>query len=90
MAQAISTKYRGPTNTRGSRVLVKSWQGTTYFEWDYALESTENHAEAIHDHIKRINENTGREFKVVGEGHGPYHHWMGSNPDGTGYTVVVI
>jgi len=45
--QAISTKYFGPTNTRGSKVQAKSASGhRLMLEWDDALNSDENHKAA--------------------------------------------
>lgn len=94
MAQAIVTKYLGPTDTRGSRIQVKSWLGTTTLSYNCGMESYENHYEAILDHM---NKKCGGEikWKIVGcieQLHEAtrYTSFMGSNPDGTGYTVVVI
>jgi len=41
--QAITTKYLGPTNTRGSRVKATCQAGSVTIEWDDALNSDQNH-----------------------------------------------
>lgn len=41
--QAIETKYLGPTNTRGSRIIVCAQVGRISVPWDYALSVDENH-----------------------------------------------
>lgn len=53
MAQVITTKYACPTNSTGSRIIVKSWMGRSVFSWDHALDSTENHLAAIDEHIAK-------------------------------------
>lgn len=48
--QAITTKYLGPTNARGSRVKATAAAGSVTLEWDDALNVEENHtlaAEAL-------------------------------------------
>lgn len=84
MAQAITTRYAGPTNTRGSRVIVNSWNGRTVYSWDYAKDVQANHEAAIDEHIAMLNEKATEYhdgFKVVSP--------LGSNPDCTGYTVII-
>lgn len=46
MYQAIVTSYRGPTNSRGSRVIVKAQAGRMAVPWDHALSPSENHSAA--------------------------------------------
>ena len=46
MTQAITTKYFGPTNTRGSRVKAQAQAGSVTIHWDYALNSDDNHKAA--------------------------------------------
>ena len=84
MAQAITTKYAGPTNTRGSRVIVKSWNCRTVYSWDHTKDARANHEAAIGEHIAMLNEKAKEYhdgFKAVSP--------LGSNPDGTGYTVII-
>lgn len=44
--QAISTRYRGPTNTRGSRIIVTAPAGRIVVPYDHALSAYGNHAAA--------------------------------------------
>jgi hypothetical protein len=45
--EAIITTYRGPTNTRGSRLTVKAGDSPRKtVGWDHALDSEENHRRA--------------------------------------------
>ncbi len=84
MAQTIVTKYKAPTNTRGSRITVESWNGRTTYNWDYALEVNENHNAAIAEHITMLEKKAAEfniKFHVVA---------VGCNPKGDGYTAVVI
>lgn len=46
MRQAISTKYLGPTNTRGSKVKATAEAGSITLHWDDALDIGENHVAA--------------------------------------------
>lgn len=41
--QAITTKYIGPSNTRGSRVRASCEAGSITIEWNNALNSDQNH-----------------------------------------------
>lgn len=45
--QAITTKYIGPTNTKGSRVKATTESGVSItLSWDSSLNSDENHVRA--------------------------------------------
>lgn len=44
MYQAIVTKYVGPTNHKGARVIAAAEAGKVTVSWDYALGVPENHA----------------------------------------------
>ena len=47
MMKAIETRFHGPTNRRGSRVIATEPDGSSHTHpWDYALNSTQNHASA--------------------------------------------
>lgn len=46
MTQAITTRYIGPTNYKGSRVKAKAQAGSITIEWDDALNSEDNHTAA--------------------------------------------
>lgn len=44
--QAITTKYIGPSNVRGSRVKATAQAGSITLEWDNALNRDQNHMAA--------------------------------------------
>ena len=46
MYQAITTKFLGPTNHRGSRVKARAQVGSITIPWDYALSVDDNHKAA--------------------------------------------
>jgi hypothetical protein len=46
MFQAITTKYLGPTNTKGSRVKATAAAGSVILGYDDAMNSQENHTQA--------------------------------------------
>ena len=78
MAQVIITKYAPATNTKGSRVKCTSWMGTTFFNWDCALNTRENYLAAMDDHIARKLNAFPWEVLAVAE-----------NVDGNGKTCIV-
>ncbi len=46
--QAIETRYAGPTNTRGARIIARAQAGRMIIPWDHELDSAENaHAAAL-------------------------------------------
>ena len=45
--QAITTKYLGPTDHRGTRVKATCAAGSLTVPWDYALNAPDNHAAAV-------------------------------------------
>ena len=90
MAFLIVSKYFGATNTKGARVQVKSWKRTTYFNWDHSLNVELNHIRAIREHIARISEEAGREYKIVGDVDGASaYEFMGATTDGSGSSVII-
>lgn len=84
--QTITTAYAGPTNTKGSRVMVKSWLKNKAFAWDHALNSEDNHKAAAQQLVDILNSDR------VKKGHGDYH-WViianGSMPDGKGNAYII-
>lgn len=46
MRQAITTRFMGPTNHRGSRVKAMASAGSVTLDWNHALNSTDNHKAA--------------------------------------------
>lgn len=49
MRQAISTKFLGPTNSRGARIKATCDAGSKVVKWDYSLNTKQNHEMAAHD-----------------------------------------
>jgi hypothetical protein len=41
--QAITTKYLGPTNTRGARIKATADAGSITIPWDHELNAVKNH-----------------------------------------------
>lgn len=84
--QTITTAYAGPTNTKGSRVMVKSWLKNKAFGWDYSLNSEDNHKTAAQQLVDILNSDR------VNKGYGDYH-WViiasGSMPDGKGNAYII-
>jgi hypothetical protein len=44
--QAITTKFIGPSNTKGSRVKAKSSAGSLTIHWNHSMNTEENHTAA--------------------------------------------
>lgn len=84
--QTITTTYAGPTNTKGSRIMAKSWLKNKAFAWDHALNSEENHKVAAQALVDALNADR------VKNGHGDYQ-WViiaaGSMPDGKGNAYII-
>ena len=49
--QAIRTQYKGPTDTRGARIIATSHHGRTTTGYDHALSAGENHTAAAAAHV---------------------------------------
>lgn len=76
MFQAITTKFLGPTNHRGSRIKAYAQAGSITVPYDYALNSDDNHKAAA--------------FALAQEW-GWAGHWLGGSlPSGTGYAFVRV
>jgi len=77
--QAIRTRFAGPTDTRGARIVATSHYGRTVFAYDYALSAGENHVAAAAAHVSaRMNPC------------GPYALTSGTLPDGSHAHVVAV
>lgn len=48
--QAIRTKFVGPTNTRGSRIIATSCDARTVMPYDHEISAEDNHARAAEIH----------------------------------------
>lgn len=46
MTQAITTRYIGPSNTRGSRIRAAAWGGSITVPYSSEADSETNHARA--------------------------------------------
>lgn len=60
--QAITTKYLGPTDRRGSRVKASCLAGHLTLEWDDRFNSDQNHAMAAMALAKKLDW-TGNRYK---------------------------
>lgn len=52
--QAIRTRYHGPTNNRGSRIVAKCEAGSLSMPFDYSLNHEGNHAKAARLFVERL------------------------------------
>ena len=84
--QTITTSYKGPTNTKGSRIMVKSWLKNKAFAWDYALNSEANHKAAAQQLVEVLNADR------IKNGYADFQ-WSivaaGSMPDGKGNAYII-
>lgn len=65
--QAIRTKFAGPTDTRGSRIVATSHYGRTVTSYDHALSAGENHAAAAAAHVSQRMDPRGPYALTSGE-----------------------
>ena len=76
--QSITTKFIGPTNSRGSRVTAKTSGGERIIlDWNDALGVEQNHVAAAMHLCKKLDWTD--DTMVYGE-----------SPDGKGYTFVFV
>ncbi len=54
MFQAITTKFLGPTNTRGSRIKATAFAGSVTVEYDHGLNQADNHKAAAQKLAARL------------------------------------
>lgn len=83
MRQAIVTKYLGPTNNRGARIVARTYAKRMVVAWDYSLGVDMNHQVAANALAKKLNwlePGNGQKYEYVG----------GSMPDDTGYCFVQV
>lgn len=84
--QAITTKYAGPTNNRGARVLAKSWIKNKARFWQYDESLEVNHRRAAEELVDAINADRMK------AGHDDYV-WMiiasGNLPDNSGSAFII-
>ena len=60
MRQAITTRYAGPTNTRGSRIIAKAYGGSVTIPYPYDLNSEQGHAKAARTLAEKLAKEGGR------------------------------
>ena len=60
----ISTKYFGPTNTRGARVKATCQCGSITISWDYSLNVDENHVNVMRALTNKFNLEWGNEWAI--------------------------
>lgn len=75
MRQAITTKFLGPTNFRGSRIKASAQAGSVTISYDHSTGSEENHLAAA----RALCDKFGWGWPVAG----------GALPDGTGNCYVL-
>jgi hypothetical protein len=54
MAQAIITKYHGPTNTKGGRISAEAAAGKIYMPYAHELDIEDNHKAAALQLIRKV------------------------------------
>lgn len=60
MRQAITTRYAGPTNTRGSRIIAKANAGTITIPYPHELNTEQGHAKAARALVEKLAKEGGR------------------------------
>lgn len=76
--RAIRTRFVGPTNSRGSRVIADAGdrQSTVTVSWDHALNSEQNHAAAALAVVNKMGWNTEYHTPITGGQHGNAYYWV--------------
>jgi hypothetical protein len=64
--QAIQTRYIGPTNYRGSRVVAWCEAGKLIHQWDHSLNVDQNHREAARKLADKLGWIGGYYSEMVG------------------------
>lgn len=81
MHKIVTTKYAGPTNTRGARVIAKTDTGRVTVAWSYETETVDNHRAAAVECVRyQADGYVVNADRVV---------YGGRLPDGTGYVWIV-
>ena len=52
--QAIQTRYKGPTDTKGTRIIATATGGTLTMPYHYELDDDTNHREAAWKLISKL------------------------------------
>lgn len=84
MNRCITTKYAGPTNTRGSRIIATAYGKRVTFPWDHAESVEDNHAMAAVYAARKLGWNDGMTWAhhtaVAPDGHSRVHVLVLANP----------
>jgi hypothetical protein len=78
--QAILTKFLGPTNHRGPRVVARCQAGRLTFTWDDALSADQNHDAVARGLAQKLGWGEDTHGRLVG----------GDLPNGTGNCYVFV
>lgn len=74
--QAIRTKYHGPTNTRGSRIVAKCEAGQLSMPYRHELNGDENHKAACDLLREKLGWNTPYSAPMVGGYFNGAYYWV--------------
>ncbi len=76
--RAIRTRFVGPTNTRGSRVIADAGDRASrvVLDWDHALNSEQNHATAAVAVTEKMGWTGEYYTPLVGGGYGMDTYWV--------------
>lgn len=74
--QAIRTRYCGPTDTRGSRIIAKCEGGSITVPYDYSRDAEGNHRKTAEALLACM----GWEALYIGGVFDDDYYWVASNP----------
>lgn len=76
--RAIRTRFAGPTNYRGSRVIADAGDSASRvtLSWDHSLNSEQNHAAAAIAVVEKMGWNTEYHTPITGGQHGNAYYWV--------------
>lgn len=80
--QTITTKYLGPTDTRGSRIKVSSYWGSKTYSYDHSASCPHDAAfeRFMNEVVNEMSTKRRTEFKLAAKG---------GLPDGKGVAYIV-
>lgn len=76
--RAIRTRFAGPTNHRGSRIIGDAGDAASRvtLEWDHALNSDANHAACALAVVTKMGWDTDQHTAITGGGYGDSTYWV--------------
>lgn len=76
--RAIRTRFVGPTNYRGSRIIADAGdtQSRVTLEWDHSLNSEQNHATAAMAVVAKMGWDSPEHTGITGGGYGMETYWV--------------